>query len=200
MKNEIVSLSLSTDSIIAIIGIVVTVLIPVIGGIYKIVTSTKKYELTENYRKELLQWYTSVVEIMIRIIHSMESQEFFSDEFQPQKTEMLSRLSALTEIGRFYFPNVIKGDYFGHDKPSAYQGYRDICLEFLVYFYNTSVTCRFSFFIQPFDFLLLLWNFNFLKFMCHWFLPQKPICNVMYILYIYNTPSYIVLYSFLLEL
>lgn len=120
MKNEIVSLSLSTDSIIAIIGIVVTVLIPVIGGIYKIVTSTKKYELTENYRKELLQWYTSVVEIMIRIIHSMESQEFFSDEFQPQKTEMLSRLSALTEIGRFYFPNVIKGDYFGHDKPSAY--------------------------------------------------------------------------------
>ena len=139
MKNEIVSLSLSTDSIIAIIGIVVTVLIPVIGGIYKIVTSTKKYELTENYRKELLRWYTSVVEIMIRIIHSMESQEFFSDEFQPQKTEMLSRLSALTEIGRFYFPNVIKGDYFGHDKPSAYQGYRDICLEFLVYFYNTAL-------------------------------------------------------------
>lgn len=83
MKNEIVSLSLGTDSIIAIIGIVVTILIPVIGGIYKIVTSTKKYELTENYRKELLQWYTSVVEIMIRIIHSMESQEFFSDEFQP---------------------------------------------------------------------------------------------------------------------
>ena len=39
MKNEIVSLSLSTDSIIAIIGIVVTVLIPVIGGIYKIVTT-----------------------------------------------------------------------------------------------------------------------------------------------------------------
>ena len=37
MKNEIVSLSLSTDSIIAIIGVVVTVLIPVIGGIYKIV-------------------------------------------------------------------------------------------------------------------------------------------------------------------
>lgn len=36
MKNEIVSLSLSTDSIIAIIGIVVTVLIPVIGGIYKL--------------------------------------------------------------------------------------------------------------------------------------------------------------------
>ena len=32
---------------------------------------------------------------------------------------------------------------------------------------DTSVTCRFSFFIQPFDFLLLLLNFNFLKFMYH---------------------------------
>ena len=74
MNNEIISLSLGADSIIAIIGIVVTVLISIIGGIYTIVTSTKKYELTENYRKELLQWYTSVVEIMIRIIHSMESQ------------------------------------------------------------------------------------------------------------------------------
>ena len=32
---------------------------------------------------------------------------------------------------------------------------------------DTSVTCRFLFFIQPFDFLLLLLNFNFLKFMYH---------------------------------
>ena len=139
MNNEIISLSLSTDSIIAIIGIVVPAIISVIGGIYAIVTNTKKYELTENYRKELLQWYASVVEIMIRIIHSMESQEFFSDEFQPQKTEMLSKLSTLTEVGRFYFPNVIKGDDFGREKPSAYQGYRHICLEFLLYFYNIAL-------------------------------------------------------------
>ena len=140
MKNEIVSLSLSTDSIIAIIGIVVTVLIPVIGGIYKIVTSTKKYELTENYRKELLQWYTSVVEIMIRIIHSMESQEFFSDEFQPQKTEMLSRLSALTEIGRFLFSQLLSREItLGMISHLHIRGIEIICLEFLVYFYNTAL-------------------------------------------------------------
>ena len=36
MKNEIVSLSLGTDSIIAIIGIVVTVLIAVIGEYIKL--------------------------------------------------------------------------------------------------------------------------------------------------------------------
>ena len=32
---------------------------------------------------------------------------------------------------------------------------------------DTSVTCRFLFFIQSFDFLLLMLNFTFLKFMYH---------------------------------
>ncbi|MCL2401427.1 MAG: hypothetical protein FWC90_02150, partial [Oscillospiraceae bacterium] len=49
----------------------------------------------------------------------------------------LAKLSALIEQGRFYFPNVDKGDGFGNDKPSAYAGYRDIALEFLVYSYGT---------------------------------------------------------------
>ena len=40
--------------------------------------------------------------------------------------------------GRFYFPNVDKQDNYGKDKPSAYQGYRNIVLEFLMYFYDTA--------------------------------------------------------------
>lgn len=136
MENTVVNLTLDTQSIVAIVGVVVTVLIAMIGGIYTIVTNTKKYELTEDYRKELLQWYSSVVDLMIRIIHSFESGEFYSSEFLLQKTDMLSRLSALTEVGRFYFPNVIKGDNFGREKPFAYQGYRHICLEFMLYFYH----------------------------------------------------------------
>lgn len=131
-----INLTLTMESIIAILGIVVTILIAVIGGIYAIVTNTKKYELTENYRKELLQWYSSVVELMIRIIHYVESGIFYSSEFSKQRTDMLSQLSALTEVGRFYFPNVIKGDDFGSQKPSAYQGYRHINLEFMLHFYQ----------------------------------------------------------------
>lgn len=77
MDNTTVNLTLSTESIIAIIGIVITVLIAIIGGIYAIITNTKKYELTENYRKELLQWYSSVVNLMIKIIHYSKSGEFF---------------------------------------------------------------------------------------------------------------------------
>lgn len=129
------NLTLDSDSVIAIIGIVVTVIIAIIGGIYAIVTNTKKYELTENYRSELLQWYSSFADLMIKIIHYSKSEEFFSPEFLPKRTDMLAHLSALTEIGRFYFPNVIKGDGFGSEKPSAYQGYRHINLEFLLHFY-----------------------------------------------------------------
>lgn len=135
MEGTFLNLTLTIDTIIAILGTTVTALIAIIGGIYAIVTNTKKYELTESYRKELLQWYTSVVTLMIKIIHSFENGDFSSPEFLSQKDDMLSQLSALTEIGRFYFPNVIKGDEFGSEKPSAYQGYRHINLEFMLHFY-----------------------------------------------------------------
>lgn len=54
IDNIAVNLTLNAEEIIAIAGIVVTVLIAIIGGIYAIATNTKKYELTESYRKELL--------------------------------------------------------------------------------------------------------------------------------------------------
>lgn len=139
MENMGIQVALTTDSMIAIIGIVVTIVIALIGGIYAIVTNTKKYELTENYRQELLQWYTSVVTLMIRIIHLSETGEFASPKFSQQKTEMLSQLSAMAEVGRFYFPNVDKKDGFGKHKPSAYQGYRHINLEFLMHFYHIAL-------------------------------------------------------------
>lgn len=140
MQNMDINLVFTADTLIAIISVVVTVLIAIIGGIYAIVTNTKKYELTENYKKELLEWYTSVVNLMIKIIHFSETGEFFSPNFSSQKAEMLSQLSALTEVGRFYFPNFNRSDGFGKCKPSAYQGYRHINLEFLLHFYHTALS------------------------------------------------------------
>lgn len=116
---------------------IISATIPTIFGVYKIVKSTKKHELTENYRKEILQWYSSVASLMIKIIHYSENGKILEPEFADRKTEWLSQLSALTELGRFYFPNVIKGDQFGAEKPSAYQGHRHINLEFLLHFYVT---------------------------------------------------------------
>lgn len=137
MQNANVNFVFTVDTFIAIIGIVVTILIAGIGGIYAIVTNTKKYELTENYRKELLQWYTSVVTLMVKTIHFLKTGEYDSAAFLAKKMDMLSQLSALAEVGRFYFPNVV--DNFGKWKPSAYQGHRHVILEYLLQFYRTAL-------------------------------------------------------------
>ena len=129
-------MNLNIENIIGIIGIVITVIIALVTAVYALITNTKKYELTENYRCELLAWYQDVVDTMILIIHYYESGEFNLETFKKERIELLSKLSSLTEKGRFYFPNVIKDDGFGKNKPEAYQGYRHISLEFILYFYN----------------------------------------------------------------
>lgn len=129
--------NLNAEAIIALIGIIVTIIISVIGGLYAIVTNTKKFELKENYCKELLSWYTSTNRILIKFIHSIKDGEFYTEDFKNEKISLISELSLAIEVGRFYFPNIIKHDKFGIEKPPAYQGYRHIVLEFLMYFYNT---------------------------------------------------------------
>ncbi len=52
------------------------------------------------------------------------------------KEELLAKLSAKIEVGRFYFPNVDRADGFGLHKPRAYQGYRNLVLDFLVFSYQ----------------------------------------------------------------
>lgn len=92
-----------------------------------------KYTLytTENeHTKNLLSWYGSVVEVLIRLrlsIGKMSESERVSD---------LAKLSSLIECGRFYFPNIDKKDGYGKEKPPAFQGYRNLALDFLVASYN----------------------------------------------------------------
>ena len=85
-----------------------------------------KYAIANEYTKQLLEWHSTTVEILIRL----RSCSLID------KDGLLSELSAQIEKGRFYFPNVDKGDNFGQQKPVAYQGYRNLTLDFLVYSYN----------------------------------------------------------------
>ena len=133
---EVQTLTLDTPSLVALAGIVVTLVVAIVGGVYKVLTNTNKYEPTERYRQDLLGWYSSTVHVMTAIIHGLESGELLRPEYASRRTELMSRLSALTEVGRFYFPNVDKGDGFGEEKPAAYQGYRNVNLEFMLYFYE----------------------------------------------------------------
>lgn len=112
---------------IAIVSIGVTLGISIVGGIYAIITNTKKYELAEQYKRELLEWYEKTVFVIIELLGITSNKE---------KKQLLSKLSSLIEVGRFYFPNINKNDGYGSEKPSAYRGYRHITLYFLVYIYE----------------------------------------------------------------
>ncbi len=100
--------------------------------IYSIRSNTKNYELIIDYRKNVLSWYSSVIEDIVTLKHIIHDK----NHEKSKKIEKLAHLSALIEKGRFYYPNVITGDSYGNEKPLAYRGYRSIPLEFLVYFYE----------------------------------------------------------------
>jgi len=93
----------------------------------------KKYEIKRDYVSRILDWYTCTIRILIELrcllIHD-------KTQFHKVKLELLSKLSAQIELGRFYFPNIDKADGYGKDKPKAYRGYRNLTLDFLVYNYD----------------------------------------------------------------
>lgn len=93
--------------------------------------NTKKYELRFQRRNDILSWYEKVVVVLKNIQYKIDSQD-------PNLDNSLCTLSALIDIGRFFYPNIDKGDDFGANKPLAFCGYRNIVLEFLVYYYNIS--------------------------------------------------------------
>lgn len=109
-----------------------SLIISIIAVCYTHLTNTKKYELTSQYRSELMNWFSETVEILIKLKLNAKSNL----ENLELKNELLSRLSAKIEIGRFYFPNVDKNDGFGKEKQKANRGYRNLTLDFLVFSYQ----------------------------------------------------------------
>lgn len=119
---------MSASDIIALVSIVISV----IAFLYTYFTNTKKYELLSAYRLEVLSWYGTTIDVLSQLIQLSRSKKL-TDE---TRASLLSTLSSQIEKGRFYFPNVDKNDNFGANKPLAFQGYRNIALDFLVFTYN----------------------------------------------------------------
>lgn len=115
------------SDLLTIVSIIVTIIIAIIGGIYGIITNTKRFELSERYKNELLSWYGKVVFIISKLQGECSGKE---------RNDTLQELSALIEVGRFFFPNINKKDKFGKEKPLAYQGYRHVALDFLILIYQ----------------------------------------------------------------
>ena len=88
------------------------------------------FAIENEYAKELLEWHEEVVGTLLELRISDQNK-------RPGEYECaLSRLSALIEQGRVYFPNIDRGDGFGKDKPPAYRGYRNLALDLLVGSFN----------------------------------------------------------------
>lgn len=103
----------------------ISLIISLFAILHSIITNTKKFELNNDLRREILQWNKENVFLMNCL-----------RAFPSEKTELLVKLSTQIDTGRYLFPNIKRGDNFGADKPSAYQGYRNIILDLLVAYYN----------------------------------------------------------------
>jgi len=88
------------------------------------------FELETAYCDNLLEWHASVVNVLMRL------RFYDRPHISAEHVADLAELSSLIEQGRFYFPNIDRGDSFGADKPIAYRGYRNLALDFLVASYN----------------------------------------------------------------
>lgn len=109
-----------------------SIIISALAFAYSYFSNTKKYELTSQYRKEILSWFSDTISTLVQL--KIEASDGFCDK--NLKKILLSRLSTQIELGRFYFPNIDKGDKFGENKPLAYKGYRNLTLDFLVFSYQ----------------------------------------------------------------
>lgn len=85
-----------------------------------------RFNLISTHATTIQDWHEKVVVLLI----SMKNLKLSRDSVE--HLTHLAQLSALIEQGRFLFPNIDKGDHYGKDKPPAYQGYRNLALDFLV--------------------------------------------------------------------
>jgi len=115
-----------TNSISAI-ALVVSV---VVGFFYFRDRRHARYAIESEYVSKLLTWHGDAVEVLIRLKSSSTHRGS-----EGRKTD-LSKLSALIEQGRFFFPNILADGEYGKDKPPAYRGYRNLALDMLVASYN----------------------------------------------------------------
>lgn len=109
--------------------IILSMLFSLTAFIFNYLTNTKRYELAGEYRKEILNWYSTTLHILKKIA-------LFNEKSDQRKEDLLAKLSTQIDVGRFYFPNIQKDDKYGIDKPSAFRGYRNVIIDTLVFYYH----------------------------------------------------------------
>jgi hypothetical protein len=89
-----------------------------------------KYSIANDYISEVLAWYAEAIAVLVRL------KESIALPTSAERAPDLARLSALIERGRFFFPNIDSEGDVGKEKPTAYRGFRNLVLDFLVASYQ----------------------------------------------------------------
>ena len=110
--------------------LLLSIVLSVAAFLYSYYTNTKKYELTNQYRTEILSWYKETITVMKELLAEQDKKDV--NRFE----HLLAKLSTQIDLGRFYFPNSERGDDKGADQPSAFRGYRNVILDTLVFYYT----------------------------------------------------------------
>lgn len=58
-------------------------------------------------------------------------RSFPAEDFEARRSRARTRISAMLDRGRLFFPNVDRGDGHGAQREAGYQGYRQPCLDHL---------------------------------------------------------------------
>lgn len=109
---------------------------------------SRKFELTSHHYREILEWYKETIRIIVAL-KTVKSHK---------KDRLLSDLSAQIDIGRFFFPNVERGDNYGIHKPEAYRGYRNSINDCLVFIYQLYEKSNYEEYIKHADMLQRLYT------------------------------------------
>lgn len=106
----------------------VAVLIAIASFIYTWKTNTKKYELSETLRKEILDWYDRCILVLVLLRKNLETESVNDNKY----LELNANLYSLAELGRFYFPNYNRNKGKGKNNSEAYKGNRPLLIDLLV--------------------------------------------------------------------
>lgn len=96
-----------------------------------------RWQLRLHREDHIIQWSRSVVGLLAEIEETARAHRTSNTELLPHQEfiQARSRLSALIDEGRLYFPN-IKSRTHGRDKHDAYKGHRQKILDPMVAFYD----------------------------------------------------------------
>ena len=120
-----------TNALVANIVAAISLLVSLVLASYYIRDrQITKLSIEKAYVDELLSWCDEVLKTIGRLRSVAETGA------RTRVAELRNELSILIDQGRFFFPNIDKGDNFGAHKPPAFRGYRNLALDFLVAIYD----------------------------------------------------------------